>query len=439
MKRFFSLLLCLTMVIAGGIVSCGKSDGASQDKESGTSAKSESGTTIKMMNIKIEINDYVLKLAQEYEAETGVHVEVMTAGPGVDAQAMLKGYYLSNQMPDIIACEAAGFSNWEGMLVDMSDQAWASKTSGAFVDDTYGTIGFPYTTEAIGLIYNADILSRCGIDPNSITGPDSMRAAFETVAAHKEELGLDGVIDYCVEPKELGWSSGNHVFGAYVDSGLSRDDTSVIDYIAENKQVEPGRFQNFTSMVSMFNQYANPDLLFTATYDDQVGAFAAGKYAFITQGSWIGASLSSSDAYKNAGSFQVGMIPYAFEEGMNTILTSAPSWWGVMKEGNVEAAEAFLEWVAGDAGQKILVEGAGCVSPFSDCKYVAADPFAPVLASYLAEGRTSDWHWMQLPSGIGTGDGGLCYCFYRYASGEEDSAGFEADINQTLAAWYAKQ
>ena len=59
------------------------------------------------------------------------------------------------------------------------------------------------------------------------------------------------------------------------------------------------------------------------------------------------------------------MIPYAFEEGMNTILTSAPSWWGVMKEGNVEAAEAFLEWVAGDAGQKILVEGAGlsCLWP----------------------------------------------------------------------------
>ena len=64
------------------------------------------------------------------------------------------------------------------------------------------------------------------------------------------------------------------------------------------------------------------------------------KYAFITQGSWIGALLSGADAdaYAKAGSFKVGMIPYAFEDGMDTILTSAPSWWAVSKEGNVEAA-----------------------------------------------------------------------------------------------------
>ncbi|SDB19991.1 raffinose/stachyose/melibiose transport system substrate-binding protein [Pseudobutyrivibrio sp. YE44] len=435
MKRLFTTFLCLTLAMAFILSGCGKKEAASSEEKKADS----SGTTITMMNIKAEINDQVLALASKYESETGVHVEVITSGPSVDAQAMLKGYYLSDQMPDIVACEAAGFSNWEGLLVDMSDQAWAAKTSGAYVDPEYGTIGFPYTTEAIGLAYNADILSKCGVDPNSITGPDSMRAAFEAVQARKDELGLYAVVDCVVEPENLGWSAGNHIFGTYIDSGLDRDDTTYIDQIAENKQVDPSRFEHFAEMVSLLYQYSNPETLTTGTYDDEVGGFAAGKYAFVTQGSWIGASMTSSEDYKAAGSFEVGMVPYAFEEGMNTILTSAPSWWGVAKEGNVEAAEAFLEWVASDAGQKILVEDAGCVSPFTDCKYVAADPFAPVLSSYIAEGRTSDWHWMKLPSGIGNGDGGLCYCFYRYAIGETDSAGFQADINQTLAAWYAKQ
>ena len=434
MRKHLSVMMCLLLIAASVFIGCGKQKDSSADEDSASAA----GTSITMLNIKTEVNDQILDLAKKYESETGVHVEVLSSGPSVDAQAMLKGYYLSDQMPDIIACEAAGFSNWEGMLVDMSDQAWVSKTSAAYVDADYGTIGFPYTTEAIGLAYNADILEKCGVDPTSITGPAAMRSAFEAVAAHKDELGLYGVIAYCAEPVNLGWSAGNHVFGTYIDSGLARDDTTYIDKIKETYQVDPERFAHFADMISLFNQYSNPELLTAGTYDDQVNGFAAGKYAFITQGSWIGASLSSSEEYAAAGSFKVGMAPYAFEDGMDTILTSSPSWWGVMKEGNVEAAEAFLQWCSEDSGQKILVEDAGFVSPFTDCKYVAADPFASVLSSYLAEGKTSNWHWMQLPSGIGNSEGGLCYCFFRYASGETDAAGFMNDVNETLAAWYAK-
>ena len=41
------------------------------------------------------------------------------------------------------------------------------------------------------------------------------------------------------------------------------------------------------------NKYSDPELLVDGTYDNQVGNFAAGKYAFVTQGSWIGASLTA--------------------------------------------------------------------------------------------------------------------------------------------------
>ena len=173
--------------------------------------------TLRLLNIKSEVNDQINELAKKYQQETGITVEVIPLPAGVDAQATLKGYYMSDQMPDIIACEASGFGNWEGLLEDMSDQDWASRTDAAYVDNTYGTLGFPYTTEAIGLAYNADILSKCGVDPASITGPSSLKAAIEAVDAKKDQLGLKAVVGYCAEPENLGWSSGIKKFSKAID------------------------------------------------------------------------------------------------------------------------------------------------------------------------------------------------------------------------------
>jgi raffinose/stachyose/melibiose transport system substrate-binding protein len=184
----------------------------------------------------------------------------------------------------------------------------------------------------------------------------------------------------------------------------------------------------------MLNTYSDPALLTAGTYDDQVNGFASGKYAFVTQGSWIGSTLASSDLYKAAGSFQVGMAPYAFEDGMDTILTNPPSWWAVMKEGHVEAAEAFLAWCAGDSGQKIMVEDAGFISPFKSCSYVANDPFAPVLSEYLASGKTSAWHWMNVKEGLA--ENVIAPCFYDYAAGSTDAAGFVNALSSGLAQAY---
>ncbi|MBR5636985.1 MAG: ABC transporter substrate-binding protein [Pseudobutyrivibrio sp.] len=434
MRKHFSVVMCLLLIATSVFTGCGKQ----KEAASGDAGDTSAGGSITMVNIKSEINSQVEELAKAYQAATGVEVKVINVPAGVDAQATLKGYYLSDQMPDIIACEASGFGNWEGLLVDMSDQDWAKKTEAAYVDSTYGTLGFPYTTEAIGLAYNADILEKCGVDPASITGPDALRAAFEAVAANKDALGLKAVIGYCAEPVNLGWSAGNHITGAYIDSGLARDDTTYIDMIANDKKVDDSRFLNFANMIGLFNQYSDPELLTTGIYDDQVANFAAGKYAFITQGSWIGASLTSSEAYAAAGSFKVGMVPYAFEDGMETILTAAPSWWAVFKEGNVAASKAFLQWCSEDAGQKILVESAGCVSPFTDCKYVASDPFAQTISDYIAAGKTSNWHWMNLPEGIGNSEGGFCYLYYRYATGELNAESFRDEFNRTIEEWYAK-
>ena len=121
---------------------------------------------IRLFNGKIEIAEPLNHAAKAYEEATGKHVEVESLGGGVDLQATLKQYYQAGNMPDIFVFEGApDLANWTGMVVDMSDQAWAKDTDAGFVDESGALVGFPYTTEAIGLAYNKSILHHRGHRP----------------------------------------------------------------------------------------------------------------------------------------------------------------------------------------------------------------------------------------------------------------------------------
>jgi raffinose/stachyose/melibiose transport system substrate-binding protein len=398
---------------------------------------SAADTTIRIVQSKIEVDSQLKKLAAMYEEETGVAVEIESLGGGVDAQATIKGYYQAGNMPDIFICEGdAQVANWEGMLADMSDEAWVQDTDAAYVNDE-GTLGFPYTTEAIGLAYNADVLEKAGIDPSTLTGPTEIQEAFETIDSMKEELGLDAVVGYCAEASSLYWSTGRHLFANYLDAGLDRDDTTYIDLLNDGGQLDEARLTDFANFVGLLNQYSDPALLVSGTYDQQVLNFAAGKYAFVTQGSWIGATMTADDkdAYDAAGNFKVGMIPYAFEEGIDTILTNSPSWWFVYNEGNVDAAKAFLQWCSEDEAQQVFVEECGYVSPFKSCAYVADDPFAQTITDYVAAGKTSSWHWQSAKSDLADNYTGVL--FQDYAAGNMDAETFVQTMEQVTAACYA--
>ncbi|SDB25289.1 raffinose/stachyose/melibiose transport system substrate-binding protein [Pseudobutyrivibrio sp. YE44] len=430
-RRLFALMVAGLMALS--LVGCGGGDGASGSDGSGSS-----GNSIRLVNGKIEVDSQLKKLAEMYEKETGVHVEIESMGGGIDIQGELKAYYQSDNMPDIFVCGGeADFNNWVGNLQDMSDQAWVSDTDAAYVSDE-GTIGFPYTTEAVGLAYNADILEKAGVDPASITSPAALKSAFETIDSKKDELGLTAVIGYFAEPVNLYWSTGNHLFGTYLDEGLARDDTTYIDMLNDGGKLDDARFAKFADMVELFNEYADQSLLVSGTYDQQILNFASGKYAFVTQGSWIGATMTTDDkdAYEAAGSFKCGMAPYAFDDGIDTILTNSPSWWAVYKDGNVEEAEKFLQWLTTDPAQEVLVMEAGFISPYKSCSYVANDPFAQTISDYTAAGKTSAWHWLNMTDGYAQNYTGQV--FADFASGSIDKAKFIEIFKQVTEQAYAQ-
>ena len=434
-------LALMTAILAAALTACGGSNASTETKAAGSEASGEqasaSGKELRLVNGKIEVDAQLKELAAAYEKESGVKVNIESMGGGIDIQGTLKGYFQADNMPDIfVNGGATDFKNWEGHLVDMSNEKWVSDTEAAYKDENGKVIGFPYTTEAIGLAYNADILEKAGIDPKSITGPESMKKAFETLDSKKDELGLTAVIGYVAEATNLYWSTGNHLFGIYEDGGLKRDDTTYFDLLSEGK-IDKERFTKYAEMIELFNKYADPALLVSGTYDQQIQNFSSANYAFVTQGSCIGATITvdNKEQYEAAGQFKVGMIPYAFEEGIDTIQTNSPSWWSVFDNDNAEESKKFLQWASEEAGQKILVEDAGFISPFKSITFVANDPFAETITDYTKAGKTSAWHWLNNKEGLAQNALGVVY--QDFASGNLDTAKFVETVEKVVAQYYA--
>ena len=443
MKRWLSLLLAAVLTLSLAACGGGAAPAGNEASENAESAADSSGAngaasadSIRLVNGKIEVDAALKKLAAMYKEETGVDVSIESMGGGIDIQGTLKGYYQAGNMPDIfVNGGASDFANWGGLCADMSDQPWASDTDAAYVNDD-GTVGFPYTVEAIGLAYNADILEKAGVDPATLTSPAAYEAAFATIDGMKDELGLTAVVGYYTEPVNLYWSTGNHLFGNYEDAGLDRDDTTYFDMLNNGGQLDVDRFTDFAKFVALLQQYADQSMMISGTYDQQILNFASGKYAFVTQGSWIGATMTTDDkdAYAAAGNFKVGMAPYAFQDGIDTILTNAPSWWAVYKDGNVDAAKAFLQWLTTDAAQEVLVMEAGFISPFNSSAYVATDPFAQTIVDYQNAGKTSGWHWLGNKEGLAQNYTGQV--FNDYAQGNLDTDRFVQVMQQVCATAY---
>ena len=430
------LAVALAAVMAAGLMACGGSSASSSAPADGSTgqaaapASASSGEGIRLLNGKPEIDTQLKELAAKYQEETGNVVNIETIGGDTSASDELKKMYQADNMPDIFVIEANQAPNWDGLLADMSGEQWTEDTDYELVDEKMGTIGFPYTVEATALAYNAEILEKAGVDPATLTSPAAWQAAVETIDGKKDELGITAVFGWCAEPANLGWSSGTHVFGQYLDAGLAQDDTTYIDLLNDGGKIDEARMTSFAAFVGMMNQYSDPDLLVSGTYDEQVAGFAAGKYAFVTQGNWINGGVTGSADYTG---WAMGFAPYAFEDGIDTIIAGPPSFWTVYSDGDVDAAKAFLQWVSDDSAQDILVNQANLISPFNDCKYTAADPFAESIMGYMAAGKTSGWHTMLKKDGL---QNKTCQVFAEYAKGTLDQDGFVKTMAQVISSYY---
>jgi len=121
-----------------------------------------------LMQNKPEIDAQLKAYAAAWGQKNGATVVIKSIGGtsgGMGPQ--LKADYAAGDMPDIFAFDGLeAYKEWEGIILDLSNEAWVSKTSVPFKYN--GKVyGFPVAIEGWGLAYNADLLAKAGIDPKT--------------------------------------------------------------------------------------------------------------------------------------------------------------------------------------------------------------------------------------------------------------------------------
>ncbi|MCI7814182.1 MAG: extracellular solute-binding protein [Lachnospiraceae bacterium] len=383
---------------------------------------------IRFVNTKIEIDAQLKAFAEKYEAETGQAVKIESFGGGVDVNGELKKYYAAGNMPDIFAFANDSYVSFKDWLEDLSDEEWIEDTDYEFYGDDGCVYGMPFALEGIGLAYNKDILDKAGIDPSTLTNINAYREAFEKIDSMKDELGITAVCSVAAESGQMYWSTGNHMMAVYISQGLDRSDKSIIE-MEKAGQIDEARMGQFADWVKLLFDYADPNVLISGTYDDQLALWATGKAAFITQGNWIDPSLPAYNA-----TFDCGLAPAAFsEEDTNGILVDAPSYWGIYNESDkIDEAKEFLNaLISSEEGQEILVKEAGMVSPYLSCELEPETPLAKSMIPYIKEGRTYAWDWLNQKEGIAQNATGAI--FELYAKGQIDKDGFVSMMADEIA------
>lgn len=360
-----------------------------------TSTKDNS---IRIFQLKVEIDSQLKDYAKLYEEETGVHVEIESIGGGADTQGTLKGYLAADNMPDIFVFEGPGhYQVWKDYMADLSNEKWVAETASAYVGDDGKVYGFPYAVEGYGLAYNKDLLDKAGVDPTTLTTIDAYKNAFAKLNGMKDELGINSVISMGVSSSGgLTWVSGNHNFGVYLSTGLANGDTTVIDDLLAG-QVDKDRLTQYAEYVKLLFDYSDPSILLTGNYDQNVQAFIDQKAVFIHQGNWIDPNLP-----ENPG-FEMGFAPHAFScEVTNGVQVGAPSWWAIYKDGNVEAAKDFLTAFAlSDNGQDARINKMSLISPYTSDTIKPSAPLSANIQEWVAAGKTYDWQQFKMPDGFG--------------------------------------
>ena len=399
-KKILSTILTSTLLV-GTMVGCGQ---ASTTGSADSAAKS-TGKTVKIFQLKVEINDQLQALAKKYEEEKGVKVDIQSVGGGADYGASLKAEFAkgADSEPDVFMIQGAGdYEVWKHKIDDLSDQGWIKDAVKGTLDTVTidGKVyGMPAATEGYGLLYNKAILDKAGIDPKSINTFDKLKAAFETLDSKKAELGLDNVLSYTT--KET-WVTGNHTFNIPF---ATQDNPAqfVKDYIDKKADVVNNKqFNDWMNLVELMCKYSGGKTLDTIDYSTQVGNFALGKTAFIQQGNWVASDLKNLKA-----DFDMGFIPMCINDDASakantSIPVGVPMYWVVNKDSKVnKEAKEFLDWmVTSQTGQESLVKDMNMIPAFTNFTVESDNALNKSISEYNKAGKTLPWAFTNFPDGF---------------------------------------
>lgn len=396
-----ALLFALSFLLIGAAFAV-----ASGSKESSGAASSSKSVSITFLNSKGEITAQLQTLLGEFSKQNpSITVNLTAAGSGVNPFQKLSTMYASGNAPAVAMLDPSDLPKLASKFLDLSGQKWVSdavKGSLSLGRVNGKLVGFPFTIEGYGLIYNKKILDKAyggSFNPASIRTINDLKTAFEKVKA----IGVAPII---VTP--MNWSLGNHYLGI-ASSDQSPDPAKIVQFINDMKAGKVNLSQNkvFNGVMDTLKLMAQYNLAksdpMAVTYNQGPEYLGKGKAGFWFMGTWAWPQISKF----NSSNSTYGFVPVPISNnpsayGNSEIPAGPTKYLALDKTQNSKAqqaaAEKLLNWmVYNPTAQKELVDKAGVVMAFKNVTVPSPNELNKSMQSYIKAGKTSDFAANRFP------------------------------------------
>lgn len=427
----------MTALLAGGaLVAC--------------SSGGDDEPSVYFLNFKPEQDAAYQAIAEEYTAETGVPVRIVTAASGSYEQT-LKSEIGKSDAPTLFQVNGpAGFKTWEPYMADMSETAIAQQLSEdvpALVNDQDQVLGVPFAVEGYGIIYNEALLDEYFALPNpavasvdEVTSFSALKALAEDMQAKKDELGIDGAFASTSLASGEDWRWQTHLANApifYEFEDLGVEDASEVEFTYNEE------YRNLFDLY-LDNSTVARSLTPARNVSDSMAEFAQGRAAFVQNGNWAWSQISevsgnvvAEDDIKFLPMYMG--LPNESSTGINVGTENYLAINAEASEADQQATADFVDWLfTSEAGKQHVIEDLGFIAPFSSYgdEDVPSDPLARQVNEAINNTSVSTipWAFQYFPSQQFKDDFGQALA--QYAAG---NMSWDDVVAQFVADWAAEK
>ena len=405
LKKFVTLALSAVLMTAA-LTGC-----TSSNDDSSVSTEGEG--SVYYLNFKPESEEQWLKIAEDYEKETGVKVKVVTAASGTYEQT-LKSEVAKKDAPTLFQINGPiGYQSWKEYCADLKDTNLYSSllNQDMAIKDGEGVYGIPYVEEGYGIIYNEAIMNKYfaldGAKAKSIdeiNNFDKLKEVTEDMQSKKDQLGIDGVFASTSLTPGEDWRWQTHlanlpVYYEYKDANVSDLDKLEFTYS-----------DNFKNIFDLYinNSTCEPTLLGSKTVSDSMAEFALGKAAMVQNGNWGWSQIAEVEG-NTVKAEDVKFLPiYTGVEGEEKqgLCIGTENYFSINSKASEEDQKAtieFVEWLfTSETGKNHVTNELGFIAPFSTFEddETPQDPLAQEVLKYLSNTDlyNIDWNFTTFPS-----------------------------------------
>lgn len=374
------------------LAACGTNNNAGTANE-GTSTGGSEKTTIIVTNGKGEIAKQWEQAAKDFMAENpDIIVEAHTQAVG-DTLSVLdkltasgKTVTMAMVAPDTVNGKYKDFG------IDLSGEKWVEETDHAFANAEGTIVGFPFSIEGLGLVYNKNVVEKAvggEFDPFSINTRDKLVELLDQIKASG--------VEYPVAFQTEGWSVSNHYSTQFLNQ--NEDPSVTVDQLksgelklAENATWN-GYYDTLDLLVSQeYNKYGERPI--GVYYDDSHVSVGNGTSAMLFNGNW------AFDSLQAVAGEEFGFIPVPVdndpENPLNNKIVAGPTNLLIInKDATAEqqaAAKKYLDWmVFSEKGQDFVVNQSQVISAFKNNANKVTNPLGASIANAVEQGKTADF------------------------------------------------